>query len=1040
MEDPVLPESGAPTANFIGRARELAELRAGLDDAIEGRGRVFLLAGEPGIGKTRLAEELARHAVKRGIQVLWGRCWEGGGAPAYWPLIQIVRGCFEGRDAGQVEVLLGAGTREISQLVPEFRSTRQSTDEPRTASDPQAARFRLFGSVATLLKNVARIAPLLVIIEDLHDADQPSLELLRFIARETKGARIVIVGSFREAEVRQSPELGKLVGDLIREALTIPLSGLSQNEIGQFIERSSGHRANEPLVAELYKATNGNPLYVDGIVRLLIAEGMGDRAASGFEIPLGVREAIRRRLAMLPEKANAALSIASIIGNDFDPRLLERVSGSSAPQLAEQLEEAARIGIVTSGARPNPPWRFTHALVREVLYRDLSPNRRIEIHARIAVALEKTYHDDLKPHLAALAYHFTAANEVAKAIDYSISAGTAAAEVFAYHAARSHWETALELMKAQSASGEQRAALARELSSLCFSIDYESAIRYAHEALVLYESLGDQAGAGECHSSLGMNYAVPYERTTDIALAREHFRKAEAILSKRPEGLALARVYTGITQIAFVNRRTAEGVSAGKRAMQLAERFHDEARWAGTGIQYALHLVATGQLAECRAVQERAWQIIDRLNIASLGFISSWSGGTCAVFFLDPRDAQRWYERELGKPRVALYRPFLQALLGDALARAGDLEGARRLPRATPLVEARADFLFCEGRWDEAEALIKQQAPNLRRAGDLASLAICLNILANICRVSGRADEALGVFEDFFATGNGEAQIGYEILVRPVCAALHALAGRMGDAERELARCREIMAHGEDWRGLAGGVARGEAVLAAAQGRIKQATDHFEKAVEIFRRYQVPFEEADTLCYWGQALIAAGDETRANEKFDSAIAIYRRCASGEKWIERVEAMSATAASAIRISPAKLDAKSGAPPTEAEFRSEGDYWTMSWGGKTSRLKERKGFAFIAWLLRHPGQEFPAAELVAVVEAVSLRMPAETEMRNGEASVALRLERARLAVTKNVKSAIDKIREETPEMGRHLAQSIRTGKFCAYLPKAPTTWRF
>src|SRR5260370_20203490 len=198
-----------------------------------------------------------------------------------------------------------------------------------------------------------------------------------------------------------------------------------------------------------------------------------------------------------------------------------------------------------------------------------------------------------------------------------------------------------------------------------------------------------------------------------------------------PEVLVLARVYTGITQTAFLSRRTAEGLTAGKRAMEIAERFHDDARWAGTAIQYAVHLIASGRLAESRTVQERAWQIVDRLNIGHLAFISTWSGGGCRAFFLDIPEAQHSYQRELSKPRVAQYRPMLQALFGDTLARAGDLAGARRLSE-TAAAEIRADVLFYEGKWDESETLIRQKLPQSRHRGDLASLTTCLITLANI--------------------------------------------------------------------------------------------------------------------------------------------------------------------------------------------------------------------------------------------------------------------------------------------------------------------
>jgi tetratricopeptide (TPR) repeat protein len=293
------------------------------------------------------------------------------------------------------------------------------------------------------------------------------------------------------------------------------------------------------------------------------------------------------------------------------------------------MEEAARSGVVTDGGAPHWQYRFSHALVREVLYKDLPANRRIELHAGIGAAIEKLHHDDLKPYQAALAHHFSAADATEKAIEYSLGAGTASSEVFAYQEARAHWERTLNPMTG----------------------DYGAAIRYAQATLALYQSLGDEEQIAECHTSLGICYAIPNADISDIGRARDHFGKAKQLLSKRPEGLALAHVYTGNAQTAFVSRRTEEGLAAAKQAMEIEERFHDDARWAGTAIQYGLHLVESGRLAESRELQEQSWQKLDHTSLAQLAFISTWCAATSHAFPLDIPEAIRWYQRELSKPR-----------------------------------------------------------------------------------------------------------------------------------------------------------------------------------------------------------------------------------------------------------------------------------------------------------------------------------------------------------------------------------------------------
>ena len=325
-----------------------------------------------------------------------------------------------------------------------------------------------------LLKNVAHNDPLLIVIDDLHDADQPSLQMLRFVARETKHERILVVGTYRDTEVRQSPELGKLIGDLIREGRTVSIAGLSQAEVGEFIERSSAKKATDKLVADLYHATDGNPLFVDGVVRLPAAEGKLERTGfdgAAFKIPDGVRESIRRRLAALSDETNSMLSIAAVIGNEFEMRLLERVSGHSPEQIVEQTDEAVRIGILKTEAPGFGRQQFSHALIREVLYDDLAANRRVELHGDIGAAIEEIYKGDLKPQLAALAHHFRAARVAQKAIDYSIDAGEAAYAIFAYKAASLGWQAALRLMEEHNIEPQNQARLLERLATLMYVTD-----------------------------------------------------------------------------------------------------------------------------------------------------------------------------------------------------------------------------------------------------------------------------------------------------------------------------------------------------------------------------------------------------------------------------------------------------------------------------------------------------------------------------------------------------------------------------------------
>lgn len=332
---------------------------------------------------------------------------------------------------------------------------------PSPRSGPEQVRFRLFEAVANLLKSFARLEALLIILDDLHDADRASLMMLRFAARELRGARIVMVGTYRDVEVRCSPALSKLIGDLNREARPIPLAGLSRAEVAELVEVRSGRTPAETLVSRLYAATDGNPLFVDGIVRILIADGEEGAHPKGdqpFRIPDGVRDAIRHRIAALSRSTASVLSVAAAIGNEFDADSCRRVAALSSKTTQRLLDEASRAGIVI--ALWHARYRFSHALIREAVYDEIKPDRRVRLHRKIGGVMEATYRTSLQPHLAELAHHFSEAGLAEKSIDYSIRAAEAAEAVFAYEEAAQFYKAAVD---ASQLSGPDNPARKLEL-------------------------------------------------------------------------------------------------------------------------------------------------------------------------------------------------------------------------------------------------------------------------------------------------------------------------------------------------------------------------------------------------------------------------------------------------------------------------------------------------------------------------------------------------------------------------------------------------
>ena len=948
---------------FVGRERELAELRSGLDDVGAGQGRLFLLSGEPGIGKTRLAEEISNDASARGMRVVWGRCWEGGGAPAYWPFIQILRECIDDRDGTHLETLLGSGASEIARLIPEIKRSLPSLEEAKAAADSESARFRLFDAVATLLKNVVRNEALLIVIDDLHDADQPSLQMLRFVARETKDVRILIVGTYRDAEVRQSPELGKLIGDLIREGRTLSIAGLTQAEVGEFIERSSAKKADDKLVANLYHATDGNPLFVDGVVRLLAAEGTLDRTGlvgSPFKIPDGVRESIRRRLAALSDEANSLLAIASVIGNEFEMRLLERVSGRSPERIIEQTDEAVRIGVLRAGTPGFARQQFSHTLIREVLYDDLAANRRIELHGEIGAAIEEIHKDDLQPHLAALAHHFQVAGNSNKAINYLSRAGDEARRVYAHEDALSHWSAALELVEEFGGNRRLFAALHHRLGGLTGAQgERAEPLEHLEEALRTYEELGDAHAAAELHLSLGNNLSNGLARAQDIPRAADHLRRAEAVLGKDPENPGLVRLYYFIGNVAARSCRVRDAIVAFRHSIEIAERIGDAAFWAMSAGYLAGMLPQTGRIGEALEVQAQLWSKLDTLHTPDTAFAAVTMAGSCPMELWDPRGAQKWWANELAKSRLGRgQRKVLMRLLQDAYLLVGDLPAARSLLAQGAHASAAGMLAFYEGEWERADSILEQ---GLERARSSVPNEMLLygQALARVRWVRGEPARAETLLRDALALyPEEEPHCQVEMVIRPELALVYLEMRQQEDAIAQVRRCREVSG-GEDWRGLGGHLARAEAAVAAAEGKLDAALAGFESAVTIFRKYALPWEEADTLHRWGRALLAAGATNRAVEKFDAAIEIYRSHGASVRFIDYVMADKMRAVEPLSETPS---AQNGGSAEDSIFHREGDYWTVAYEGSTTRLKDAKGLHYISYLLGHPGEEIRALDLV------------------------------------------------------------------------------
>ncbi|MDP6453695.1 MAG: protein kinase [SAR202 cluster bacterium] len=447
---------------FVGRQQETGELKAALEGALSGRGRLLTLVGEPGIGKTRTSQELATYAGLRGAQVLWGRCHESRGAPPYWPWLQVIRAYIQEREPQGLSSEMGAGAANIAEIISDVRERLPGLQPAASLDDPEQERFRLFDSITTFLKNASRNQPIVVILDNLHWADRPSLMLLEFLAPELADSRLLVIGTYRDVDLSRQHPLAETLGELTRERLfqRVLLRGLTEDDVGSFIEIVSNVTPPRGLVSTIHTQTEGNPLFLTEVVRLLAQEGeltqeaTEDRDSWDIRIPEGVREVIGRRLNRLTDRCNETLTIGAVIGREFELRqLTQLVDDMSEDRLLEVLEEGLSARVIEEMPNAVGRYEFTHALIQQTLMAELSTTRRVRLHARIIGVFEELYGDSVDTHAVTLAYHAAEAEAMIgpdKLLQYSIMAGERDLDAHAFEDALAHFQRALAARENQT--------------------------------------------------------------------------------------------------------------------------------------------------------------------------------------------------------------------------------------------------------------------------------------------------------------------------------------------------------------------------------------------------------------------------------------------------------------------------------------------------------------------------------------------------------------------------------------------------------------
>ncbi|HEU4781061.1 MAG TPA: AAA family ATPase [Steroidobacteraceae bacterium] len=1082
-------QAGNKGRAFVGRAREFAALASAVDAASGGRGTLCLVNGEPGIGKSRLLAEFAAEQARAGGSIHWGLAWEAGGAPVYWPWIQILRSILAQEHARAALNEQPHLAQAIGELVPELVPA-QAHQGARL--EPEQARFRLMDAVSGLLVAATAHAPLVLIFEDLHAVDVDSLALLEFATRQLHSSRALLIGTFRDADI-QRPRVGNIVARLRRSAIQLALRRLDRDEIREYMRVATGERPLEQQVTELATLTEGHPLYLAELVELGLARG------SLLNAPPSVRMAILERAADLPQETRQLLGTASVLGRSFKRAALAEVSFRDEADLLAHLAPALASGLI----EPDTPdgLRFEHMLVREAFHDALPPAERRVLHEREAHRIQSRASRGAALPWAALAQHLEESGEAART--EAVGAwGSAAREADARHAfddAAVCFTRALLVLGDAPASAGARGRLVLELATAQIRAgDLDAGRRNSTEAFRIGESLDDTGLLADAALTYGSiftfgNIDPRLVSLLKTALSRcdEHDADRRARLQARlaaamqpaadpSEPLALARDAielaraSGNERTLLVTLRSAvsalmdlgdpvERLALNQEHVRLARKLGDAPECMRGYMRSAVDAMELGDAATLDDAIEQCVTLADQLNLphyqwtaASFRVMRATSRGEFAAAEAALATARRFAER--AQDSNATLTLLIQQL---ALA---EMTGDREKLEA-----------LCV-RLDRKCANLPQSEMYLKP--DLLAIAVC---------VLGREPDREAIDEDFLHRMLRFSDMGAFASAGVYVAALRDIPLAQ-IAYRGIAPYRDRCGHwgmlGLRWMGP---IARGLGHLAATIGEIEAANEHFAAALQISRRMGARPWVARILVDWVEVLQQAGARpSRAAHLLDEAATI-----ASELGLSHFEARIARCRVALREAPTSSGAREPSTAAAAALHAadffqltrDGEIWVCECEGKVFRLRDSRGMQMLAQLVATPGKEIHVLDLMGTAAAEdsvdsgdcgellderarrdyrgrleSLRaqleeaeglndlasaeaVREEIEVLSAELARAFGLggrarragsnvERARVNVQRRLKHALDRIARECPAAGRHLEWAVRTGSFCSY----------
>jgi class 3 adenylate cyclase len=887
---------------FVARHHEMSHLQQLWKEAARGACRVAVFAGEPGVGKTRLAAELAEHVHADGAAVLAGRCDEGLGVP-YQPFVEALGQYL----AHAGDLRLGRHGGELARLAPEVALLLPDLPKPMR-SDPETERYRLFDAVAGWLGAAFPAHPLLLVLDDLQWAAEPTLLLLRHIVRSPALDRILILGTYRDTDLGADHPLVQVLADLRRHAGVdrMSLEGLDRSGVATYMEHAAGHALGDEdllLAQAIHAETEGNPFFVQQVLRHLTETGAIERHEGRWTarlpldelgIPDGVREVVARRLSRLSEEANQTLRLAAVVGTQFEVPVIQTASGLDPEAVLDALEETTAARLISEVSDTH--YRFAHALVRETLYGGLSATRRTALHQHVAKAIEIVHDANLDEHLPALAHHWASASVAgsSRAIAYATQAGDRALVQLAHHEATAYYRQGLDLLDAANTAGGD----ARRLELL---ISLGEAQRRAgdpvfRDTLLVAARVAQEEGDGNAlaRAALANTRGILPSATTHVDRDRVAALEAAVSVAVGDDTPTRARLLATLALELTASPNHQRRVALSDEALAVARRLGHDAALAEvlTARFYTLASPDTlaARLSDVTELVAIAGRLGDPMLLANAHFLRARAHtehGDLHEARTDLEMAEN-IASDLSQPTLQWYATCARAA---HLLLAGDIGGAEalaleagRLADTTSQPDAptwlAAQLFGVRAEQDRLEEIETQWAEAVQRFPDAvfprAMLALLLSELDRHSEANALV-EGIGAF----------ALVPYNNVWLWTMAVLAVVVGRLHDAKRCVALHEALLPYADQIAGIAplwiGSVSHYLAVLAIGLGQLDEAEARFAAAEATHIRVDAPVWLARTRLEWARMLLtrqSVGDAERASVLLGQVLEVARGLSLG----------------------------------------------------------------------------------------------------------------------------------------------------------------